>query len=378
MNAIAHTNHLSAAGGPAAPEPDRRPMNRRDFNHCLLAALAAGLCPPVAASDRPRRQTLKVAALQMTPKLGDTDANLVQAEQLIRQAQRQGAEWILLPEMFTTAAAFHPDLLTGIRPLDGSPAQMMRRLARQGGNVIGGSFLASRDGDAFNSFLLVFPDGRILRHDKDQPTYWENCFYRGGSDDGVLDTPVGGVGSILCWELIRSRTMRRLRGRVRLVLGGSCWWTLSDDVDADNPLRADNLEMLRDAPVRCARMLGVPVVHGSHAGPFHGFFSPDLPDVPYDSRYLGEAMIVDADGKILARREMAEGAGVIIAQIELPQHPAPPLEIPDNFWLPEQMPEPWKESWERWLVSGRHYYRTVTQPYLRTGMVDEYVPEYMM
>ena len=288
-------------------------MGRRDFNRCLLAALAAGLCPPLAAADRPRGQTLKVAALQMTPKLGDTDANLVQAEQLM-----------------------------------------------------------------FNSFLLVFPDGRILRHDKDQPTYWENCFYRSGSDDGVLDTPVGGVGSILCWELIRSRTMRRLRGRVRMVLGGSCWWTLSDDVDADNPLRADNLKMLRDAPVRCARMLGVPVVHGSHAGPFHGFFSPDLPDVPYVSHYLGEAMIVDAGGNVLARRETAEGAGVISAHIELPDPPAPTLAIPEDFWLPDEMPEPWKESWERWLVSGRHYYRTVTQPYLRTGIVEEYVPEYLM
>ena len=314
----------------------------------------------------------------MTPKLGDVDANMAQAERLIRQAQKQGAQWIVLPEMFTTAAAFHPDMLSAIRPVDGAPARMMTHLARQGGSVIGGSFLASRNGEAYNSFLLVFPDGRVLRHDKDRPTYWENCFYRGGDDDGVLPTPLGGVGSILCWEFIRSGTMRRMRGRVRLVLGGSCWWTLSDDVDLDNPLRFRNLKMLQDAPLRCARILGVPVVHGSHAGPFKGFFSPDLPDVAYESTYLGETMVVDATGEVLSRRGATEGAGIVLADIGIPEQPVPSLPVPEAFWMPGEMPQPWKDSWTRWLTSGRHYYETVTRPFLKTGNVSEYVPEYML
>lgn len=356
---------------------DKTTMDRRRFNLWLLAGLTAGVCPGMVHAAAEKEQKLRVAALQMAPKLGDLQANLEQAEQLVRQAQKQGAQWIVLPEMFTTAAAFHPDILTAIRPLDGVPAQMMKRLARQGGSVIGGSFLASREDQVHNSFLLVSPDGSVQRHDKDQPTYWENCFYQGGSDDGVLSTAIGDVGSVLCWEFIRSRTMRRLKNRVRLVLGASCWWTLSDDVEADNPLRSDNLKMLQDAPVNCARMLGVPVVHGSHAGTFKGFFSPDLPDVPYDSSYLGEAMVVDATGRVLARRTAEEGAGVVIADIELPVKPAPGLAIPESFWMPEEMPEPWKDSWQRWLGTGSDYYAMVTRHYLRTGEIEEYVPEYM-
>lgn len=353
-------------------------MERRRFNAWLAAGLAAGLCPGMVRARATSGQTIRVAALQMTPQLADAQANLQQAEQLIRQAQKRGAQWIALPEMFTTAAAFHPDMLGAIHAIDGKPAQMMQRLARQGQSVIGGSFLASRDGQVFNSFLLVFPDGRILRHDKDQPTYWENCYYRGGTDDGVLDTPLGNVGSVLCWEFIRSRTMRRLQGKVRMVMGGSCWWTLSDEVDADNPLRAANRKMLREAPVNCARMLGVPVVHGSHAGPFAGFFSPDLPDVPYDSRYLGETMIVDAGGSIITRRGAEEGAGVVVADIHLPAKAVPSMAIPQTFWMPKEMPAPWKESWERWLKTGSHYYETVTRPYLASGEVNEYVPEYLL
>lgn len=354
-------------------------IDRRHFVAWLLACLTTGVFPGkgMAYSTAGENNKIKVAALQMTPRLGNFSANMEQAEQLIRQAQRQGAQWIVLPEMFTSAAAFHPDMLGVIRPIEGAPAQMMLRLAQQGGSTIGGSFLASVDGDVRNSFLLVSPDGDIQRHDKDQPTYWENCYYQGGTDDGVLINPLGQIGVALCWELIRSRTMRRLKDRVRLLLSGSCWWTLSDDVDGTNPLRLANLRMLQDAPVHCARMLGVPVVHAAHTGSFKGFFSPDLPDIPYDSSYLGESMIVDETGAVVARRSAEEGAGTLIAEITLPLEPKPSLIIPQRFWLPERMPTPWKTAWLRWLKSGAHYYKRVTRDYLLTGKINEYTPEYM-
>lgn len=355
-------------------------IDRRRFNQWFAFALAIGMYPRLSRSSVGRLhsgQTLRVAAIQMVPRLGDVAANLEQAEQLIHQAQREGAEWIALPELFTSAAAFHPDMLSAIRPSDGEPAQLLQRLARQGNSVIGGSFLASRDGDAYNSFLLALPDGNLLRHDKDFPSFWENCITRAGYDDGVLTTPVGDVGSALCWEFLRSGTARRLFGKVRLVIGGSCWWTLPDSAGADNSLRETNLKMLKEAPVRFARMLGVPVIHGSHAGPFSGYWSPDLPDVPYDSIYLGEAVVVDADGHVVARRSLEEGAGIASADITLTSAPLPFEPIPERFWLPEDMPVPWKASWKRWLDTGAHYYHSVTRPFLTTGEIAEYVPKFM-
>ncbi len=356
-------------------------ISRRKFNQWLVTGLATVTIPGLLrASDTlsEGRRTLRVAAIQMAPRLGDVAANLEQAERLIRQAQRRGAEWIALPEMFTSAAAFHPDMLHAIRPVDGEPAKLMLRLARQGNCVIGGSFLAQRETHVYNSFLLVFPDGSVQRHDKDYPSYWENCVCLGGDDDGVLPTPIGNAGSALCWEFIRSQTARRLIGRVKLVIGGSCWWTLPNDSDAGYSLRKTNLNMLQEAPVRFARMLGVPIINGSHAGPFNGYWSPDLPDVPYNSSYLGEAMVVDAGGKVLGRRAAGNGAGVVSAEIVLPQRSLPSEPIPETFWIPENMPIPWRESWKRWLDIGFHYYQTVTRPYLETGEINKYVPEYML
>lgn len=352
-----------------------RIVGRRKFLKYVVATPAAGLLAPMIAWSRPRR--IRAAAVQMEPRLADVEANLSQAEQLIKEAVKKGAEWIALPEMFTTAVAFHDDMLRAIRPIDGAPAQFLRDQSKLHNVTIGGSFLAQDKNKVFNSFLMFFPDGSSFRHDKDQPTYWETCYYEGGNDDGVLNTPAGDIGVALCWEMIRSRTARRLKGKIEMVMAGSTWWTLPNEADPDHPYRRVNKDMLQQAPPTLSRMLGVPVVHGAHAGSFSGFDSPELPDVAYDSAYLGTAMICDAQGVILAQRQAAQGAGVVLANVDMVKKPINVEPIPDRFWLPKQMPKEWKDAWTRWFPRGEDYYQIVTLPYLETGEMDEYVPPFM-
>ncbi|MBI1283498.1 MAG: hypothetical protein GC183_04060 [Thiobacillus sp.] len=78
-------------------------------------------------------------------------------------------------------------------------------------------------------------------------------------------------------------------------------------------------------------------------------------------------MIVDAKRHILARRPPKEGAGVVLADIALPEEASAVDPIPDDFGIPPEIHEPWMSSWERWLKSGAHNYRVVTLAYLRTG-----------
>ena len=355
-------------------------LTRRQFNRWLIACGLGASTKGYAQTETLIEESevkLLVAAIQMTPKLGDVQANMKQAEHLIRQAIAKGAQWIILPEMFTSAVAFHEDMLMAIQPADGPPLQLLKRLSKEGNAVIGGSFLARNDQGVFNTFVLVFPDGNVEQHNKDSPTYWENCYYKGGNDDGVLSTPIGNVGSVLCWELIRSKTAKRLLNKVKMVVSGSCWWTLPEDSDAESPRWAANLKMIQDAPPKMARMLGVPVIHGSHAGNFEGFFSPDLADVPYNSSYLGEAMIVDAQGRVLASRSKDQGEGVVMAEIQISEKAVPSEIIPETFWIPKEMPEDWKESWERWFHRGADYYELVTIPFLNEGVINEYEPPYL-
>ena len=306
---------------------------------------------------------IRVAAIQMRGKVGAVADNLSHAESLVREAFRRGAEWVILPEFFTSPAAFTPSMLSAWLPLEGPALELLRKLAREHNGVVGGSFLAKSGQDCFNSFLLVFPNGRYYRHDKDLPTMWENSYYIGGSDDGVLATPAGPVGAALCWELIRSQTVRRLVGKVNFVVGGSCWWDLRHPVP---PQEADYQALmrtlLRQAPGDLARRLGVPVVHAAQAGEFEGL-TPGNETVPYVSRFLGEAQITDGHGNVLARLAYEDGEGIVTADIAPGRIEGDLAPTPEGFWAVD-LPPKTLQVWDHLNSLGRDYYATKFRPLL--------------
>ena len=308
----------------------------------------------------------RVAAVQMRAQVGAVSRNLSAAEGLAKEAFRRGAEWVILPEFFTSAVAFTPAMLSAWQPLEGLPLELMRKLAREHDGVVGGSFIAKSGRDCFNSFLLVFPNGQYFRHDKDMPTMWENSYYVGGSDDGVLSTPSGSVGVAMCWELIRSQTARRLLSKVDLVVGGSCWWDNRLPVPPKYAEEQAILRgMLRDAPAHLANMLGVPVIHASHAGEFEGL-TPGNESLPYVSRYLGETQITDGYGQVLARMAYEDGEGIIIADITPGQVARDLTPIPEDFWM-NPLPPGAVKAWEYLNPLGRQYYATTFRPGLECG-----------
>lgn len=293
----------------------------------------------------------------MRARLARVDDNLTSAEILLERALALGCEMVILPEFFTSAVAFHPEVAAAAMPLEGPALGLMRGAARQHGAYVGGSFLAQRGDDVYNTFALVFPDGRFATHDKDLPTMWENCYYLGGDDDGVMETPMGPVGSALCWEMIRTGTARRLLDRVNLLVGGSCWWDVPGraiPMPGKRNASRVNLEVMKKTPVRMARMLGVPVVNAAHASEFECRM-PLLPGLPYRSHFLGETMVVDAMGNVLARLSRAEGEGLAVAEVE-PGRGAPSEEIPAGFWVP-RLPPLIKAAWWYQNLHGKFYYR---------------------
>jgi predicted amidohydrolase len=312
-------------------------------------------------------RNIRVAAIQMRATVGAVASNLSRAESLVREAFRRGAEWVILPEFFPSAVAFHPSMLSAWLPLEGPALELMRKLAREHNGVIGGSFIAKSGPDCFNSFLLVFPDGQYQRHDKDLPTMWENSYYIGGSDDGVLTTPAGPVGSALCWELIRSQTARRLLGKVNFVVGGSCWWDMRQPVPPEFAgVQARLRNFLREAPGDLARRLGVPVVHAGQAGEFEGL-TPGNEAEPFVSRFLGETQITDGHGNVLAHMAYEDGEGVVTADITPGRVPGDLAPIPEAFWTVE-LPVNVAQRWDLLNRLGRDYYATKFRPLLERDL----------
>jgi hypothetical protein len=52
-------------------------------------------------------------------QFADVEANLKRAEELLDKAFAMGCEMVILPEFFTSAVAFHPDMLNAALPFDG-------------------------------------------------------------------------------------------------------------------------------------------------------------------------------------------------------------------------------------------------------------------
>ncbi|MBN1223329.1 MAG: carbon-nitrogen hydrolase family protein [Candidatus Aminicenantes bacterium] len=309
-----------------------------------------------------KEKTVRVAAVQLNCKVGELDANLTKAEKLIRQAFEQKAELVVLPEFFTTPAVGFPytdKILEAICPLNGKPMQLLKKLSQEYNGIVGGSFVAFHGKDTYNSFVLAFPDGEVFVHNKDYPTTSENCYYTGGTDDGVFETPIGNIGAALCWEYIRTGTAKRLLDRVDIVIGGSCWPVPTDPVtDPDN----DSLALLKPVPAQFARLLGVPVVHTNHVGKVE-YPSHEDPSKNNTRYFLGVTQIVDGHGKIIKKLDYKDGEGIIMADVVLGKVDGPTEPIPDRFWIPE-LSEEAQKRWKDALTGPyRKYYEETTLPY---------------
>src|SRR5262249_26954559 len=262
---------------------------------------------------------MRIAAVQLDARVADLEANLEACERLAERAAADGAEAIVLPEFFTTGVGFVEELADAALDPDGAATDLLRSLARRHGALVGGSFLCrDDDGEVRNAFLLADREGEIAgRHDKDLPTMWENALYVGGHDDGVIEADGSAIGAAVCWELMRTQTVRRLRGRVDLALTGSGWWSFSDNWPPQAVWRrrehANHARAIRAAE-QFALFIGAPVAHAAHCGQLRCTM-PWAP-IAYTGRFEGGARVVAADGRVLAARDRDDGEGVAIADVE--------------------------------------------------------------
>jgi len=223
---------------------------------------------PLVGNDGPMR----MAVVQLEAVMADVAENLRRCEALGDEAGAAGADWIVLPEFFTTGMGFDDAMASCALPPDGAGLRLLRTLAVRHAATTGGSFICrDNDGHNRNAFFLVGPDGALLgRHDKDLPTMWENCLYVGGHDDGVIAAGDGiTAGAAVCWEFMRTQTAQRLRGHVDLIVGGSAWWSIPEwpPRPVARRLEARNARTAAGIAQAMARAVGAPVAHAAHCGP---------------------------------------------------------------------------------------------------------------
>jgi len=166
-------------------------------------------------------KTVRVAVVQDSPAVFDREATLAKTARLLAEAANRGAQLVLFPEAFVSAYPKGLDFgaRLGMRfpygrddfvryfesavDVPGEPTRFLGDAAKEHGIylIIG---VIERDGGTLYCTVLFFaPDGKLLgKHRKLMPTAMERLVwgFGDGSTMPVFDTPLGKIGSVICWE----------------------------------------------------------------------------------------------------------------------------------------------------------------------------------
>lgn len=160
--------------------------------------------------------TIRVAAVQLSPVLFSREGTTEKVLQAIAQAASQGARLVVFPETVVPYYPYfsfvYPPVLMGKEHMrlyeeavvvPGPVTDAVSRAARSYGVVVVLGVNERDHGTLYNTQLVFDADGTLLQQRrKITPTYHERMVWGQGDGSGlkVLDTAVGRVGCLACWE----------------------------------------------------------------------------------------------------------------------------------------------------------------------------------
>jgi len=150
-----------------------------------------------------------VAATQMACS-NDTDKNVSNAEKLVRRAASNGAQIILIQELFESqyfCMDQKEELFELAKPMENHPTiQKMSKLAKRLKVVLPVSFFEKANRAYFNSIAVIDADGSIMgvyrkSHIPDGPGYQEKFYFNPGNTGfKVWNTTYAKIGVGICWD----------------------------------------------------------------------------------------------------------------------------------------------------------------------------------
>ena len=154
-----------------------------------------------------KKFTVALVQMSATP---DPEKNLQRAIDKIHHAQARGADVVCLPELFQTQYFCQREdasLFDLAEPIPGRTTASLATLARQLRIVIVASLFEKRAPGVYHNTAAVFDNDGSLRgiyrkmHIPDDPLYYEKYYFTPG-DLGfrALDTSVGKLGTLVCWD----------------------------------------------------------------------------------------------------------------------------------------------------------------------------------
>ncbi|MCB1356886.1 MAG: Nit6803 family nitriliase [Maritimibacter sp.] len=163
-----------------------------------------------------RTDIIRAAAVQIAPDLTGRAGTIERVLNAIAEAAEKGAEFIVFPETFVPyypyfsfvlpsvqQGAAHLELYDQAVVVPSPETQAVAEAARKRGVVVVLGVNERDHGSLYNTQLIFDADGSLaLKRRKITPTYHERMVWGQGDGAGlkVVETKVGRVGALACWE----------------------------------------------------------------------------------------------------------------------------------------------------------------------------------
>jgi N-carbamoylputrescine amidase len=157
----------------------------------------------------PSNLNYRIGLVQMSCS-PDPDANLDKAADRVREAAREGANVVCLPELFRAQYFCQREdiaLFDLAEPIPGPSTERLSAIAREEKVVVIASLFERRAAGLYhNTAAVLQQDGSLAglyrkMHIPDDPLYYEKFYFTPG-DLGfkAFDTAFGKVGTLVCWD----------------------------------------------------------------------------------------------------------------------------------------------------------------------------------
>ncbi|NMT63931.1 carbon-nitrogen hydrolase [Marinobacter orientalis] len=255
---------------------------------------------------------LAIAAIQQTCD-ASKDTSLATSERLVRQAVNDGAQLVVLQELHATLYFCQTEdtsVFELAEPIPGPTSDRLSALAAELDIVLVGSIFERRMNGVYHNTAVVFErDGSIAglyrkMHIPDDPGFYEKFYFtpgdasfnHGASGFTPIDTSVGRLGVLVCWDQWYPEAARlmALAGAEVLIYPTAIGWDVTDDPDE----QARQLEAWVTVQRGHAVANNLPVIAPNRVGT-----EPDPSGMSDGIRFWGNSFICGPQGEFLARAD---------------------------------------------------------------------------
>ena len=246
---------------------------------------------------------VRVACIQMEPRIGENDQNLATSLNKINDAGSSGARLVVLPELCNSGYIFKTrDEANSLaeRIPDGPSCQGWADMAaRYNMYIVAG--IAESDGFAlYNSAVVIGPEGVIGTYRKNHLWGEENLFFEPGNlGVPVFHTAIGRIAVVVCYDVWFPETFR-----------------LSALQGADILCVPTNWVPMPDQPKHLPKMANILSMSGAHSNSMF-VAAANRVGVERGQSFIGNSLIVSYTGWPIAGPATEDKEEILFADINL-------------------------------------------------------------